>query len=237
MTRPLPIRAVQFVSRACIPERLSEDFYSTDARLPFRVTMTVVKGKVDVRDGEQLNAPSAAPPWPDAGPSIGAYEFVDPYFSQRWPEFVEASGELELPDNYVLMPDSLADCSSDVRGLLWGAFIAACKHLWHGRPACKLSCRPLDVLHDRTDIDGNPRPTPRGEYCRTDLGMPVGPGFATVDGVFATRELAIKHDDLRLEPSSAHPPGRGTVDAETRCPGNKATLELMPRGGGRREIA
>jgi len=174
MDKTYQATVVQFLSSrasAALPSTLSggldDETVMDDVRLSLRLS----------RDGLKRR-PWFSMPWP-LRPSLGAYEFVDPYGEIRWPTYLHGRATFSV-QGYTPSPELFKDLAWVLRRVIFTSF----------RTMPSLNALPDETLtvpgyrfqyfNSMTDIDGNPRPSSLETYSLSELAEPVGPGYVVL---------------------------------------------------------
>ena len=163
---------IQFLSRDCVDsslhgERQWAEFPDNDFSLNIEIRVKGLK-----------NPPAFSEPWP-TNPSIGAHQFVDPYYKERWPTYLYMTAQLDDP-NHETSIERGRYLLHALKQVCWSSFlsmpdlasqtdqrIANTGYRWfYMSPVC--------------DMNRNPLPDPDGMYISTSPDSPIGPGFATL---------------------------------------------------------
>lgn len=186
MARKLEAYAIQFLSRDCIPGDIAETYQGQPLAgkdITFRLSLRKEGLKQNVPGPRRPPAdlpdrkPVFSQPWP-TNPSIGAFEFVDPYHERRWPTYLTLEGEIELHGEEQLLRDLVYDLADQMRNILWGLFntMELLKALIDQRTAS--AGYRWAYITTMSDFDRNPFPNPQGKYRIAPVGVPIGPGFS-----------------------------------------------------------
>jgi hypothetical protein len=175
-TKGTEIFGVQFVSRTLLPERPIGSLRYPSVRFSSGEILEISLN-IEIEGGPC--ALTFAQPWPQA-PSIGAYQFVDPYADTRWPARVilKSRGETSQPASMSVA--FTHEFLSGVRNILMDAF----RNLEPFRTDQRLQTvgyRRVYYTH-YLDAAGNPAPSGQWHLFPAEPLEPIGPGFVLVGG-------------------------------------------------------
>jgi hypothetical protein len=112
--------------------------------------------------------------------TVGAFEHVDDeedmYSADRWPQYIKATGSAEVEQNWLQDGQALRL----VRQLLW---LPESRFLLADQRSSVLGYRREFYHCPIFDIIGNRRPSPCNDYMPTEIGEPLGPGYATLTNI------------------------------------------------------
>lgn len=169
---------VQFLSRDCISDSFHGGRHYNKGDLKdhrfndFQITMEIQKGGLK-------HPPAFSEPWP-RNPDVGACQFVDPAYKERWPIYLLLTARIEDTSQETSIERG-RNILHALRYICWSSFhsmpdlasqtdqcISHAGYRWmYMSPVC--------------DFHGNPLSDPDGEYLHTSSGTPIGPGFATLN--------------------------------------------------------
>lgn len=222
MLREVEVYGVQFLSRDCIRDELHGTYGSTPSEGGwFSLAVTVQKGTA-IPDaahapvaGQRGRRPLVAHPWP-MHPSIGAVQFVDPYYDVRWPVHLLLSGTVQLHSGVERSVDEWIACLDTIHSVLWGSFetMADLRPLLDQRTMHK--AYRYTYFSTMLDFFGNPLPA-EGSYKEAYQGAPIGPGFVCLPVVHARTSDGTIHQIARVWSQALSMPDGATRSPEARA--------------------
>jgi hypothetical protein len=221
-----PILGVQFLSREFEPQHLEGMRYRS---IRF-ASGEVLDLTVDLEILGGLSPFTFAQPWPQF-PSIGAFEYVDPYVNTRWPSRLILTSRGTC-DRTAKLPAAF------IRDLLCGIRIILMEPIRSSQPFLESPDQLLQTVGYRRiyhstmlDFVGNPHPSDQWFLSPAEAGEPLGPGFAKIDGV---------SDDLNQQAlvwsQAVSFPSRKTIQIDESAVRNRIQ-ELKQHWNSQQEIA
>lgn len=168
---------VQFLSKDFLPD----DFHG-DGEIALPTTDGVIQctiKKEGLSDPKRFrpHKPIFAQPWAQ-NPSIGIYEFVDPYAEIRWPTYILLEARINLTKNISKKDHDLCkEIITRLREILWGSFNTM--SILSSRPDERANCSNCKRIYsvEISDFDGNPLMSHDCNYVECYDTVPNGPGF------------------------------------------------------------
>ncbi len=182
----LNAHGVQFLSKDFLPN----DFNGYgEFTLPV-TTNVVIKSTIKKKglSKRRLN-PIFAQPWAE-GPSIGAYEVLDPYRNVRWPSYILLEANINLTDVYGdITPDLVDEIIIRLQEFLWGSFDSM--PILNTRTDERANCPNCKrVYHiENSDATGNPFKSSACNYYEHYDAVPNGPGLIHIPSIPRTANI------------------------------------------------
>ena len=156
-----------------------------------------------------------AQPWPQP-PSIGAYEFVDPYGDMRWPSRVLLSARIDDRELKNLTVEFAHLVLGVLRDVLWASFqsIASLRTA----PDQLLATQGYRRAFYTSTIDINRNPVPSSGWHLTEAVAtePLGPGFIRLDAIADDRNYHALAWSQAVSLPAGNVPAKGQREIEKK---------------------